>query len=72
MTHRISMRWWVAPVAVAIVAGHLILPYLFMHAATSAAIASGVLAVMIVKHVGVAAVVGRSLGRRFRRRRRQD
>jgi hypothetical protein len=57
-----------APVAVVIIAGHLAVPYLFRHAAASAAIASGVLAVLIVKHLGMAAVLSRSLGRRFRRR----
>lgn len=70
MPHRLSVRWWMAPALVVIVAGHAVVPYLFTHATTSAAIVSGLVAFMIAKHLGMAAVVVRSLFGRFRRRAR--
>jgi len=68
MSHRSVFRWWLIPVAIAIVVGHLFVPYLFLHAGTSVAIISGVLGVMLVKHLGIGAVVLRSLSGRFKRR----
>ena len=56
--HRLRMRWWMAPVVGAVVAGHLMAPYLLSHLVGSVAIASGVLALVVAaKHRGLAAIL---------------
>jgi hypothetical protein len=62
------MRWWVVPVGSAAVGGHMMMPFVVSHASASAAVVSGVVvAVIVAKHLGVAAMLGRSLYSRFGR-----
>lgn len=62
-------RTWMLPmVAVVLVAGHIILPYLLSHTALSAAVVSGVIVLMVVKHLGLLAVLLGPLRAHFRRR----
>jgi hypothetical protein len=68
MLHRMSLRWWVVPVAVAVIAAHLIVPYAMSHVAMSMTVASIALVLIIIKHLGLAVVMTRSLSGRFRRR----
>ena len=63
MRHRFPMRWWVLPVAALVVGGHL-LPFLVTHTWASVAAVSGlVVAVVVATHLGVTAIIGRSLWR---------
>jgi hypothetical protein len=67
-THRVALRWWMVPIAVAVVAAHMMIPYLLSHVGMSAAMASGVVAIVVVKHLGFGAILARSLHSRLRRR----
>ena len=55
MTHRFT-RWWIVPVAIAIVVGHVLVPYLVLRRALSVAAVSVVL-LMVAKHAGAAAMI---------------
>ena len=55
MTHRFT-RWWIVPVAIAIVVGHVLVPYLVLRRALSVAAVSVVL-LLIAKHAGAAAMI---------------
>jgi len=55
MTHRFT-RWWIVPVAIAIVVGHLLIPYLFLRRALSVAAVS-VIVLIVAKHAGAAAMI---------------
>ena len=52
---RLLKRFWMLPVgAVALVAAHaIILRYFLSHAALSAAVVSGVIIVVVIKHLGL-------------------
>jgi len=66
---RLLTRMWMLPAAaVVLIAGHIILPYLLSHTALSAAVVSGVIVLMVVKHLGLLAVLLGPLHARFRRR----
>lgn len=66
---RLSTRSWMLTLAIiALAVGHLFVPYVFSHLTLSAAVVSGLVAVMIAKHVGVAAVLFRPVLIRLRRR----
>ena len=67
--HRVPRRWWMAPVAMAVVAAHALVPTLVSHVGVSAVVASGLVAIGVVKHLGGGAIVARSLYERFHRRR---
>ena len=54
--HRLAGRAWMLPAAIAIVAGHLIGPYLFSRIALSVA-AGSILLLLVAKHAGAAAIV---------------
>ena len=53
MPHRIVRRWWLAPITLAILVGHLIVPYVVVRATVSVAIVSIAVGVLIVKHLGI-------------------
>ena len=56
MTHRFGGRTWIALAAAAIVAAHLVVPYLLFRNALTIA-AGSVLLVIVVKHVGAALTI---------------
>jgi hypothetical protein len=62
VTHRFT-RWWIVPVAIAIVVGHVLVPYLVLRRALSVAAVSVVL-LMVAKHAGAAAMIWWSRRRR--------
>ena len=53
---------------VALASGHLLVPYVLSHVTLSAAIVSGLVVVVVAKHVGLAAVLFRPVVTRLRRR----
>lgn len=53
---------------VALAGGHLIVPYVLSHMTLSTAIVSGLVAVVVAKHVGLPAVLFRPVLTRLRRR----
>jgi hypothetical protein len=62
-------RTWMLPmVAVVLIAVHIILPYLWAHTALSATVVSGVMLLMVVKHLGWLAVLLGPFRAYFRRR----
>ena len=66
---RLLTRTWMLPLpAVVLIAGHVILPYSLSHTALSAAVVSGVIVLMVVKHLGLLAVLLGPLRACFRRR----
>jgi hypothetical protein len=59
------------PVAVVVlIAGHVILPYALSHTALSATVVSGVIILIVVKHLGLLAMLLGPVYARFRRRSR--
>jgi hypothetical protein len=59
-----------APALIVLLAGHLIVPYVLAHAVWSATIVSGVIALIVVKHLGLLTVLLGPLYNRFRGRSR--
>ena len=59
---------WPLTLTVALAAGHLIVPYVLSHLTLSGAIVSGVVVVVVAKHVGLAALLFRPVLARLRRR----
>jgi hypothetical protein len=57
------------PLVVAIVAAHVAIPFVFSHMAISTAIATGVLVLVVLKHLGLATAFTPSLRARLRGRR---
>ncbi|HLQ45655.1 MAG TPA: hypothetical protein VK137_13040 [Planctomycetaceae bacterium] len=55
-------------VAVVLIFGHIILPYLLSHTALSAAVMSAVIVLIVVKHLGLLARLLGPLRARLRRR----
>lgn len=62
--HCLPIPWWLVPLGMAVIAGHLVVPYALAHAARSTAIASSVLLFLTAKHLGLAGVLVRRLRRR--------
>lgn len=57
---RMPARWWILLLGTVAVAGHVMLPLIVAHVSTSAAVMSAVVvAVIVAKHLGFAAAVGR-------------
>ena len=54
--------------AVVLIPAHIILPYLLSHTVLSAAVVSGVIALMVVKHLGLIGVLLGPFRAHFRRR----
>lgn len=66
---RLVARAWMVPVAgIVLVGSHLILYVLRSHLALSAAVVSGVIVLLVIKHVGLLSAVLVPLASRFRRR----
>ena len=63
MTTQRFVQWWIVPVAIAIVVGHVLVPYLVLRRALSVAAVSVVL-LMVAKHAGAAAMIWWSRRRR--------
>jgi hypothetical protein len=55
-------------VAVVLIAGHIVLPHVLTYTALSATVVSGVILLMVVKHLGLLAVLLGRLRVHFRRR----
>ena len=68
LPHRLPIRWRLVPLGVVVIAGHLIVPYALSHRRTSTAIASSMLLLMIVKHLGLAGILARAMRGRLRGR----
>jgi hypothetical protein len=69
---RLLTRPWVLPVsAVVLIAGPAILYYILSHVGLPAALVSGVIILMVIKHLGLLAVLLGPLYALFRRRFRQ-
>jgi len=54
--------------AVVLIAGHIVLPSVWVHTALSTTVVSGVILLMVVKHLGLVAVLLGRLRAHFRRR----
>ena len=54
-THRF-VHWWIVPVAILIVIGHLLIPYLLFRR-TLSILAVSVVLLMVAKHAGAAAMI---------------
>ena len=64
---QLRRTWMLVAIAVFLVAGHgIILYYFSSHLALSAAVASGVIVVVVIKHVGLLGSLYGRLRRRFR------
>jgi hypothetical protein len=65
---RLLSRPWVVPVAVAaLIAGHLIVYYTLRHTTLSAAVVSGVILLVAIKHLGFLSHFNALFRRRSRR-----
>jgi hypothetical protein len=64
----LTRTWWVPAAALALIAAHVVLPYLLSHVGLSAAVVSGAVALLVVKHLGLLAMALASIRLRFRRR----
>jgi hypothetical protein len=65
---RLTRTWLFPVVAIALIAGHTIVPYFWAHTVLSATVMSGVILLMVVKHLGLLAVLLGPLRAHFRRR----
>jgi hypothetical protein len=64
----LTRTWMLLVAAVVLIPAHIILPYLLSHTALSAAVVSSVIALMVVKHLGLLAMLLGPLRSHFRRR----
>jgi uncharacterized membrane protein YhaH (DUF805 family) len=68
---RLSVRPWIlALVQIALIGGHGILFYVLYHKRLAASVASGLILLVIIKHLGLLSPLYAVLQRRFRDRRR--
>ena len=66
---RLLTRTWMVPVAaLMLIGGHIVLPYFWAHTALSATVVPGVILLMVIKHLGLLAVLFGPLRALFRRR----
>jgi nitric oxide reductase large subunit len=68
--HRLHTRSWVLWIAIGLIAGHLLVPYLLTHLSVSVAAVSGVTLFLVAKHLGLVAALAGQL--RAQSRQSQD
>jgi hypothetical protein len=74
MTHiRLPKRTWLlALMILLLLSAHLLVPYFLSHTALSVTLVSGLVGLMVLKHLGLLAMALRPLYARFRRKSSQD
>jgi hypothetical protein len=65
-------RWLLALMILLLLSAHMLVPYFLTHTAVSATLLSGLVVLMVLKHLGLLAVALRPLYARFRRRSSQE
>jgi len=64
--------WLLALMILLLLSAHMLVPYFLRHTAVSATLLSGLVVLMVLKHIGLLAVALRPLYTRFRRRSSQE